>query len=210
MKVPYRYPGSTNTQLVDIYTRLAFDRIIFLDDAINDGLANFIVSMMLYLDSDDPTKPIYLYINSPGDDVMPGMMASMAAGLSIYDTMQHIKAPIHTICLGQSAGSSTLLLAAGTKGFRLSLPHSTIVLNPFYVGGRGQATDIQIMAKKVLADRDTIFGILSDLTGQSTEKLAKDSERRLYLDPHEAQAYGLVDRVLERSPLPNALAAAAT
>lgn len=210
MRVPYRYPGSTYTQLVDIYTRLSFERIIFLDSAIDANVANFIVSVLLYLDSEDQTKPISLYINSPGDQFIRGAGISVAAGMAIYDTMQHVKAPIHTICLGLAAGTATMLLSSGTKGYRVCLPHAEIVLNPFYTGTRGQATDIEIHAKKVLQDKTTLLEILSKNTGQSIERLDKDTDRRFYMTPHEAKEYGLVDRVLESTKAAALAAASAT
>lgn len=195
MQVPYRLPGSQMVQWVDIYTRMAFERIIFLDDEIDDNNANGIVALLLYLNSEDATKPIYLYINSPGEAF--GGVSSLAASMAIYDTMQYIKAPVHTICMGMAASSAVLLLSSGTKGSRLSLPNAEIVLSPQYGRSRGQATDIQLDAKKVLADRATFLEILSMNTGQSVEKLTKDLDRRFYLTAQEAKDYGLIDRVLE-------------
>jgi ATP-dependent Clp protease, protease subunit len=178
MRVPYRIPGTQQTQWVDLYTRLAFERIIFLNDAIDDNVANSVVALMLYLESEDNTKPINLYINSPGDKMIAGMASTLSAGMAIYDTMQHLKSPVHTICMGQAVGSAAMLLSSGVKGFRASLPHAEVVLNPFYTRTRGQATDIQIYAK------------------QTTEKIAKDLDRTFYLTPDEAVEYGLIDRVL--------------
>jgi ATP-dependent Clp protease, protease subunit len=195
MQVPYRIPGSQMVQWVDIYTRMAFERIIFLDDEIDDNNANGIVALLLYLNSEDATKPIYLYINSPGESF--GGVSSLAASMAIYDTMQYIKAPVHTICMGMAASSAVLLLSSGTKGARLSLPNAEIVLSPQYGRSRGQATDIQVDAKKVLADRATFLEILSMNTGQTVEKLTKDLDRRFYLNAQEAKEYGLIDRVLE-------------
>jgi ATP-dependent Clp protease protease subunit len=195
MQVPYRLPGSQMVQWVDIYTRMAFERIIFLDDEIDDNNANGIVALLLYLNSEDATKPIYIYINSPGEAF--GGVSSLAASMAIYDTMQYIKAPVHTICMGMAASSAVLLLSSGTKGSRLSLPNAEIVLSPQYGRSRGQATDIQLDAKKVLADRATFLEILSMNTGQSVEKLTKDLDRRFYLTAQEAKEYGLIDRVLE-------------
>jgi ATP-dependent Clp protease, protease subunit len=198
MYVPYRFPGSQYTQWVDIYTRMAYERIIFLDDEIDDNTANSTVALLLYLNSDDPSKPIYLYINSPGERMSRGMNTSaMAASMAIYDTMQHIAAPVHTICLGLSAGAAVLLLSSGTKGDRLSLPHAEIVLSPQYGRTGGQATDIELDAKKVVADRAKFVNILASNTGNSPEKITKDIDRRLYFTPQEAKDYGLVDRVLE-------------
>lgn len=209
MQVPYRLPGSQYVQWVDVRTRMSYERIIFLDQEIDDGMANFVVALLLYLNSDDSSKPIYLYINSPGEVGSSSMgISAMSASMAIYDTMQHIKAPVHTICLGQAAGTAAMLLSSGAKGFRASLPHAEIVLAPHYVRTGGQATDIQIDAQKVLADRSTLLSILAANTGQSAEKISKDIDRRFYLPAPAAQEYGLVDRVLE-SPkdLPKPLAA---
>ncbi|MBE9013086.1 ATP-dependent Clp protease proteolytic subunit [Pseudanabaenaceae cyanobacterium LEGE 13415] len=194
MQVPYRVPGSQYVQWVDIYTRLAFERIVFLDGEIDDNTANGIVALLLYLNSEDATKPIYLYINSYGERF--GGVSSLAASMAIYDTIQHVKAPVHTICMGVAASSAVLLLSSGTKGSRLSLPNAEIVLSPQYGRSRGQATDIQVDAQKVLADRQTFLKILSMNTGNSIEKLTKDLDRRFYLTPEEAKEYGLIDRVL--------------
>ncbi len=196
LRVPYNVPGSPYWQWVNIYTRLNQERIIFLSQPITTALANSLVSAMLYLDSDDKTKPIYLYINSPGD-VDSGMM-SIASGLAIYDTMQHIKSEIITICLGNVAGMATLILSAGTKGKRASLPHASVVLTqPRMSATRGQATDIQISADEVLAKRTLVVEILARNTGQSTEKILKDLDRIVYMTPPEAKDYGLIDRILE-------------
>ncbi|HEY9641953.1 MAG TPA: ATP-dependent Clp protease proteolytic subunit [Coleofasciculaceae cyanobacterium] len=205
LRVPYNIPGSQNWQWVNIFTRLSQERIIFLNQPLTDGLANSIVSAMLYLESEDNTKPIRLYINSLGDPVEAGM-ASITAGsvsitsaMAIYDTMQHIKSSVMTICLGQAVGMAAMLLAAGAKGNRVSLPHSTIVLDHPRIGGQGQATDLQITAKEVLAKRALMLEILSEKTGQPIEKIAKDTNRTLYLTPQQAKEYGLIDRVLESS-----------
>lgn len=203
--VPYKLPGSTQSQWMDIYTRMSLERIIFLNQPITDGFANMIVSYLLYLESDDNTKPIYLYINSLGDPVAAGMagmeagMMSIMAGLSIYDTIQHIKSEVRTICLGQSMGIATLLLSAGAPGKRASLPNSTIGLMPVRAGTRGQASDIIINAAQVLAKKSTIVDIFAKTTGGSPEKIQQDSERMFYMTPHEAKEYGLIDRVLENS-----------
>lgn len=203
LRVPYNIPGSPNWQWINIYTRLSQERIIFVNQTITTGLANNVISAMLYLDSIDQNKPIYLYINSYGDPIatgavnqMAGMM-SVAAGLAIYDTMQHIKSEIQTICLGQAIGLSALLLSSGSKGKRASLPHATIAMEYPQAGTQGQATDITINATEVLAKKDLILEIFAKNTGQSVEKLAKDMNRTFYLTPQEAKDYGLIDRVLE-------------
>lgn len=195
MQVPYRLPGSQYVQWVDIYTRMAFERIVFLDGEIDDNTANGIVALLLYLNSEDATKPIYLYINSYGERVGSNV-SSLVASMAIYDTMQYIKAPVHTICMGIAASSAVLLLSSGTKGSRLSLPNAEIVLSPQYGQSSGQASDIQVDAKKVVADRVQFLQILSQNTGHPVEKLSKDLDRRFYLSAEEAKDYGLIDRVL--------------
>lgn len=208
MQVPYRFPGSQFVQWVDIYTRLVYERIIFLGEEIDDNTANSVVALLLYLDSDDQTKPIYFYINSPGEFLSSGTeAASLSATMAIYDTMQHIKAPVHTICLGLAYGTAALLLSSGTKGSRMSLPNAEIVLAPQYSRTGGQATDIQIDAKKVVADRAMMVNVLANNTGQSPEKIAEAIDRRFYLSAQEAKEFGLIDRVVESSKLPNPVAA---
>jgi ATP-dependent Clp protease protease subunit len=208
LRVPYNIPGSPYWQWINIYTRMSQERIVFLNQPITDGLANSIISALLYLESDDKTKPIYLYINSLGDPVAAGMasaavgMISVTGGLAIYDTMQHIKSPVHTICLGQAMGMAAVILSAGAKGFRASLPHSTIVLSHPQAGTQGQASDILINAEEVLEKQALILDILTQTTGQSAEKVGKDTDRTLYMTPYEAKEYGLIDRVFES---PNAL-----
>lgn len=203
LRVPYNIPGSPNWQWINIYTRLSQERIIFVNQTITTGLANRVIPAMLYLDSLDQNKPIYLYINSYGDPIatgavnqMAGMM-SVAAGLAIYDTMQHIKSEIQTICLGRAIGLSALLLSSGSKGKRASLPHATIAIEYPQGGTQGQATDITINATEVLAKKDLILEIFAKNTGQSVEKLAKDMNRKFYLTPQEAKDYGLIDQALE-------------
>ena len=205
--VPYLPRGAQEGQWIDIYTRMNQERILFLNQAVTDGLANSIVSALLYLDSEDKTKPIYLYINSLGDPVSAGMasvtagMVSINAGLAIYDTMQHVKSEIVTICLGQAVGMAAVLLSAGTKGKRASLPHSSIVLSHPRNGTQGQATDIQINAKEVLSKQALILEILAETTGQPAADIAQDMERTFYLNPQQAQEYGLIDRVLQSPKL---------
>lgn len=209
MQVPYRFPGSQYVQWVDLYTRMAYERIIFLDQEIDDNTANSVVALLLYLDSDDQTKPIYFYINSPGEFLSSGtQVASMAATMAIYDTMQHIKSPVHTICLGLAYGTAALLLSCGAKGSRASLPNAEIVLGPQYSRTGGQATDIQIDARKVVSDREMLVNILASNTGRSPETIADDIDRRFYLTAEEAKEYGLIDRVLESAKsLPKPVAA---
>jgi ATP-dependent Clp protease, protease subunit len=203
LKVPYNLPGTPNWQWINIYTRMSQERIIFLNQPITDGLANQMIASLLYLESVDNTKPIYLYINSLGDPVAAGMtradagMMSVMAGLAIYDTLKHIKSEIYTICLGQAMGIASLLLSAGSPGKRASLPHATIGLMPARAGSRGQASDIVINATEVLAKKAMIADVFAETTGQSPEKILADSERMFYMTSAEAKAYGLIDRVLE-------------
>ncbi|NJN04344.1 MAG: ATP-dependent Clp protease proteolytic subunit [Leptolyngbyaceae cyanobacterium SL_1_1] len=191
-KVPYRLPGSQYTQWIDIYTRLNQERILFLGQEVTDSLANSIVAAMLYLDSDDPSKPIYLYINSPG--------GSVTAGMAIYDTMQYIKSDVITICLGLAASMGAFLLAAGTKGKRLALPHARIMIHQ-PMGGTGQqrlqASDIAIEAREILRVRRELNEMLSDRTGRTIEQIDKDTDRDYFLSAAEALEYGLIDRVIE-------------
>ncbi len=190
--VPYRLPGEQFTQWVNIYTRLARDRIIFLGEDVNDQNANEIIAIMLYLDSEDPGKDIFLYINSPG-----GMVTS---GLAIYDTMQHIKSDVVTICLGLAASMGSFLLAGGTKGKRLALPHSRIMIHQPSGGTRGQATDIQIEAREILRIRQELNSICAQNTGQTLEKIEKDMDRDFFMSAQEALEYGLIDKVIEERP----------
>ena len=202
LRVPYNLPGSRYWQWVNIYTRLNQERIIFLNQPVTSGLANSMISAMLYLDSEDQTKPIYLYINSAGDPVATGMadesvgLMSVTAGLSIYDTMQHVKSELVTICLGQAIGMAALLLSSGTKGKRACLPHSMLALSHPETGTQGQASDIQISAEEILAKRALMLEIFAQNTGQSTDKLATDMQRMFYMTPEEAKDYGLIDQVL--------------
>ncbi|MGC9528619.1 MAG: ATP-dependent Clp protease proteolytic subunit [Limnospira sp.] len=191
--VPYRLPGSTYEQWINIYERLFRERIIFLSEEVNDGIANAIVAYMLYLDSEDPSKPIYLYINSPG--------GSVTAGMAIYDTMQYIKSEVVTICVGLAASMGAFLLAAGTKGKRLALPHARIMIHQPLGGTRGQASDIEIEAKEILRIRTVLNEMLAERTGQPLEKIEKDTDRDYFLSAQEAYDYGLIDQVIEERPV---------
>ena len=187
--VPYRLPGSLYERWVDIYTRLGVERILFLGQEVNDGVANALVAQMLYLDSDDSSKPIYLYINSPG--------GSVTAGLAIYDTIQYVKADVVTICVGLAASMGAFLLAAGTKGKRLALPHSRIMIHqPLGGTSQRQASDIEIEAREILRLKDQLNQQLAEMTGQNLEKLEKDTDRDYFLSAAEAKEYGLIDRVI--------------
>ena len=188
--VPYRMPGSPYERWISIYDRLYQERIIFLGREVTDSLANSIVAVMLYLDSDDPSKPIYIYINSPG--------GSVTAGMAIYDTMQHIKCEVVTICVGLAASMGAFLLAAGSKGKRLALPNSRIMIHQPLGGiGRRQATDIQIEAKQILRTREQLNELLAKHTGQGIEKIQKDTDRDYFMSAEEAKEYGLIDRVIQ-------------
>ncbi|MBW4520833.1 MAG: ATP-dependent Clp protease proteolytic subunit [Scytolyngbya sp. HA4215-MV1] len=188
-KVPYRMPGEPYSQWIDIYNRLYRERIIFLGKDIDDEIANQIVAVMLYLDSEDPGKDIVLYINSPG--------GSVTAGLAIYDTMQHIKSDVVTICVGLAASMGSFLLAAGTKGKRLALPHSRIMIHQPSGGTRGQATDIEIEAREIIRIRRQLNQVYADRTGQPLTRIEKDMDRDYFMSPEEAKEYGLIDRVIE-------------
>jgi ATP-dependent Clp protease protease subunit len=188
-KVPYRLPGEQYTQWVDIYNRLYRERIIFLGKDVDDEIANQIIAVMLYLDSEDPGKDIYLYINSPG-----GMVTS---GMAIFDTMQHIKSDVVTICVGLAASMGSFLLMAGAKGKRLALPHSRIMIHQPSGGTRGQASDIEIEAREILRIRRQLNQVYADRTGQALEKIEKDMDRDFFMSAQEAKEYGLIDRVIE-------------
>lgn len=191
-KVPYRMPGEQYTQWIDIYNRLYRERIIFLGRDVDDEIANQITAVMLYLDSEDPGKDIYLYINSPGGMVTSGMM--------IYDTMQHIKSDVVTICVGLAASMGSFLLAGGTKGKRLALPHSRIMIHQPSGGTRGQATDIEIEAKEILRIRHQLNEIYANNTGKPLAKIEKDMDRDFFMSAQEALEYGLIDKVIEERP----------
>jgi ATP-dependent Clp protease protease subunit len=174
----------------DIYSRLLKDRIIFLGVPINDDVANLIIAQMLYLESEDPDKDIYFYINSPGGIV--------SAGLAIYDTMQYIKPPVCTVCMGQAASMGALILAAGEAGKRYALPHSRILIHQPLGGFEGQATDVEIQAKEILRLRQELNHILALHTKQTIEKIEKDTERDYYMNGEQARSYGIIDEVISK------------
>lgn len=174
----------------DIYSRLLKDRIVFLGGEIDDHVANLVIAQLLFLESEDPEKDIFLYINSPGGLV--------TGGLAIYDTMQHLKSPVSTICVGQAASMGAVLLAAGRKGKRFSLPHSRIMIHQPLGGFRGQASDIHIHAQEILRLRDELNGILASHTGQAIEKIAADTERDFFMGGAEAVTYGIVDEIITK------------
>ncbi|MBL3572156.1 MAG: ATP-dependent Clp endopeptidase proteolytic subunit ClpP [Synergistaceae bacterium] len=173
----------------DIYSRLLKDRIIFLGDEIDDHMANLVVAQLLFLESEDPDKDVSLYINSPGGVV--------TAGLAIYDTMQYIKCPVSTICVGQAASMGAVLLAGGTAGKRIALPNARIMIHQPLGGTRGQATDIEIQAREILRLRERLNEILSHHTGKPVDNVAVDTDRDRYMSADEAVAYGLVDKIIE-------------
>jgi ATP-dependent Clp protease protease subunit len=173
----------------DIFSRLLRDRIIFLGTAINDEVANLIVAQMLYLESDDPEKEIMLYLNSPG--------GAVNAGLAIYDTMQYVRTPIATMCVGQAASMAAVLLAAGEKGRRMALPNSRILIHQPLGGVSGQASDIEIHAREILRLRATLSEILVKHTGQDLDKVRHDTDRDFIMDAPEAFKYGIIDEVME-------------
>jgi ATP-dependent Clp protease, protease subunit len=177
----------------DIFSRLLKDRIIFLGSAVNDDVANTVIAQMLFLESEDPDKDIMLYINSPGGIV--------TAGLAIYDTMQHVKCPVSTICMGQAASMGAILLAAGTPKKRFSLPHARILIHQPLGGVQGQASDIAIQAEEILRTRERLNQIISKHTGQDLEKVRKDTDRDYYMGPDEAKTYGLIDEILQPKSL---------
>jgi len=183
--------SSRGERSFDIFSRLLRERIIFLGTGIDDMVANIIVAQLLLLDSENPEKDIMLYINSPG--------GSVTAGLAIYDTMQHIRADVSTICLGQAASMGAFLLAAGAKGKRLALPHSRVLIHQPLGGAQGQATDIQIQAAEIGRLKKSLNDILSNNTGQSLKKIEKDTDRDYIMTPQEALEYGMIDKVIEKA-----------
>jgi ATP-dependent Clp protease, protease subunit len=171
----------------DIYSRLLKERIIFLGDAIEDHIANLVIAQLLFLESEDPDKDISIYINSPG-----GVVTS---GLAIYDTMQYLKAPVSTICIGQAASMASVLLAAGAKGKRFALPNSRIMIHQGSAGFRGNTPDVEIQVREVMNLTNRLMGILAGHTGQSVDRVKKDSERDYFMSAEEAKEYGVIDEV---------------
>jgi len=174
----------------DIYSRLLRERIVFLVGPVNDMTANLVVAQMLFLESENPDKDIFLYINSPG--------GSVSAGLSIYDTMNFIKPDVSTLCMGMAASMGSFLLMAGAKGKRIALPNAKIMIHQPSGGAQGQATDIEITAREIIKTREQLNRIYADRTGQTYEKIANDMERDFYMSPEEAKTYGLIDQVIAK------------
>jgi ATP-dependent Clp protease protease subunit len=173
----------------DIFSRLLKDRIVFLGSAVDDDVANIIIAQFLFLESEDPDKDIQLYVNSPGGVV--------TAGLAIYDTMQYVRCPVSTICIGQAASMGALLLGAGHKGRRYALPHSRIMIHQPLGGARGQATDIEIQAREIRHAKDVVTDILVKSTNKSREDIMRDIERDFYMGPAQAKEYGIIDEIFE-------------
>ena len=218
VQAPYRGDAYYRTPPPDLPSLLLKERIVYLGlplvspdeykQQLGIDVTELIIAELLYLQFDDPDKPIYMYINSTGTSWYGGESIGFETeAFAICDTMSYIKPPVHTICIGQAMGTAAMILSAGTKGCRASLPHGTIILHQARQGARGQATDIQIRAKEVLANRRMMMYILSQNTGQPMEKLEQDTDRMFYMTPEEAKEYGLIDKVLEStkelpSPVP--------
>ncbi len=181
----------------DIFSRLLKERIIFLPTFIEDELANLVIAQMLFLEAEDPDKNIFLYINSPG--------GSVTASFAIYDTMQYVKSAISTICMGQAASGAALLLCAGAKGKRFALPHARIMIHQPLGGVQGQATDIDIQAREILRVRDELNRIFVLHTGQSMERIQRDTDRDFFMTPEQAKEYGIVDEVISSKPTTTAV-----
>ncbi|MCE2456106.1 MAG: ATP-dependent Clp protease proteolytic subunit [Gemmatimonadetes bacterium] len=188
---------SRGERTYDIFSRLLLDRIVFLGSGVNDNVANVIVAQLLFLEAEDPEREIFMYINSPGGDVY--------AGLAVYDTMQHLRAPISTYCIGMAASMGAVLLAAGEPGNRHALPNSRIMIHQPSGGTRGTAADMEIAAQEILHVRARLNRILSKHTGQSVERIRDDADRDRYLSPEEAVSYGLIDEVLEGPSRPGSV-----
>jgi len=181
----------------DIFSRLLKERIVFLGSGIDDAVASLAIAQLLFLEAEDPEKDVYLYINSPGGYVN--------AGLAIYDTMQHIKPDVSTICMGQASSMGALLLTAGAKGKRFALPHARIMIHQPMGGAQGQASDIEIQTKEILVIREKLNEILAHHTGQDIKKIASDTDRNFFMSPEEAKEYGLIDDIMvRRGPAPKA------
>ncbi len=185
--------SSRGERAFDIYSRLLKERIIILGTPIEDQIANLIVAQLLFLESDDPDRDIWLYINSPG--------GSITAGLAIYDTMRHIRPSVATVCVGMAGSMATPILAGGARGKRYSLPHSTIHMHPAGGGARGYAPDVEIMARELLREQQLIRELLVTDTGQTLERISKDFDRDLFMTPIQAKEYGIIDEILTREDL---------
>jgi ATP-dependent Clp protease protease subunit len=193
MNIPYVVEQThRGERTYDLYSRLLKDRIIMLGTEVNDDVANIIVAQLLFLESEDPEKPISLYINSPG--------GSVTAGLAIYDTMQYVRAPVSTICVGQAASFGALLLLAGAKGRRYALPNARIMMHQPHGGAKGQATDLEIQVREMLRLKQRLNEITQKHTGHALERIEKDTDRDYYMSAEEARQYGVIDEVVVRPP----------
>jgi ATP-dependent Clp protease, protease subunit len=196
--------GGNRERSFDIYSRLLKDRIILIGRPIDDVVANLVVAQLIYLSADDPEKEIQIYINSPG--------GAVSAGFAIYDTMQYVQSPISTVCIGRAASFGTVVLMAGAKGKRFSLPSSTIHMHQPLIGGKGlqgQASDLDIHAREIVRIRTVLNELIAKHTGQSLERVERDTDRDFFLTPEEAIEYGLIDAIIQQTPVP-VLAATAT
>ena len=182
--------SSLGERAYDIYSRLLKDRVIFIGTPIDDSIANLIIAQLLFLESENPKKDVFIYINSPG--------GSVSAGLAVYDTMRYIKCDVTTICVGMAASMAAVLLAGGEKGKRFALPHARILIHQVMGGTQGQATDIDIQAKEILKMKAMLNEILAEHTGQSIDKIEKDTDRDYYMSPKEAKEYGLIDKIMQK------------
>ena len=210
VQAPYRGDASYRTPPPDLPSLLLKERIVYLGlplvsadeykDQLGVDVTELIIAQLLYLQFDDPEKPIYLYINSTGTSWYGGdAIGFETEAFAICDTINYIKPPVHTICLGQAMGTAAMILGSGTKGCRASLPHATIILHQARQGAQGQATDIQIRAREVIANKKMMIDILAEKTGQPPEKIEKDTDRMFYMTPEQAKEYGLIDKVLENA-----------
>ncbi|MDG2991255.1 ATP-dependent Clp protease proteolytic subunit [Candidatus Synechococcus calcipolaris G9] len=203
VQAPYYGDAAYRTPPPDLPSLLLKERIVYLGMPLVASVTELIVAQLLYLQYDDPEKPIRIYINSTGTSRYDGEPIGFETeAFAICDTIQYIKPPVHTICIGQAIGMAALLLSSGSQGCRASLPHATIVLQQTKSYAQGQATDIQIRAQEVLANKKTMIDILAKNTGQTPERISRDMDRLLYMTPDEAKAYGLIDRILESEAVP--------
>jgi ATP-dependent Clp protease protease subunit len=189
--------GGNRERTFDIYSRLLKDRIILIGRPIDDVVANLVVAQLIYLSADDPEKEIQIYVNSPG--------GAVSAGFAIYDTMQYVQSPISTVCIGRAASFGTVVLMAGTKGRRFSLPSSTIHMHQPLIGGRGlqgQASDLDIHAREIVRIKSVLNELISKHTGQPLERVDRDTDRDFFLTPEEAIDYGLIDGIIQQTPVP--------
>merc|ERR1719272_501921 len=189
-RVAYKLPGAMQADWVDIYNRLYRERITFLGQEINDAKVNEMISVMLFADSEDPNKPQYLYINSPGGSVI--------AGLSLYDTIGHVNSEVTTVNVGMSASMASFILGAGSRGKRIALPHSRVMIHQPMGGSRGQAEDIRIEAEQTLKITSTLVGLYSQMTGQTRERIVRDLDRNNYMTAEQALEYGLIDKIVTK------------